>query len=351
VPLIESGQETMPSGAVVELLTRLYQNADLDKDGFVTLDEFLAIDRRMCEQLGATHDPAECQREFGISDGNGDGKIALEEYTQYMGRMLEGLPESNVLTMLEVMVTSTAAQMQLAAAVNDTETTRPPTTLKSDKALYGNVGWWEARYRSDPAKVAFDWYLTYNSLKEALIPHIREADHILVAGAGISRMPAQLYDDGFRNVTSIDISPTAIQTAQEQCKEKKGLQWHHMDVRMLDFPSESFDVVIDKALTDAILTGDGSFHNVTMSTKEIWRVLQCGGRYICISHGAPNKRLHHFQRHDLGWTVEHTAVAKNPLDAAYDLPPSACYHIYTCTKFTPTEVAIVDDFDDDDDFA
>ena len=29
----------------------------------------------------------------------------------------------------------------------------------------------------------------------------------------------------------------------------QGLQWHHMDMRMLDFPSEHFNVIIDKAAT------------------------------------------------------------------------------------------------------
>lgn len=99
---------------------------------------------------------------------------------------------------------------------------------------------------------------------------------------------------------------------------------------------------------DAVLTGNGSFHNMFDVMKEVWRVLQPGGRYICVSHAAPNKRLHHFQRHDLGWTVQHNAVAKNPLDATYDLPPSACYHIYTCTKALPTEVTIIDDLEDYD---
>jgi len=129
---------------------------------------------------------------------------------------------------------------------------------------------------------------------------------------------------------------------------RQELQWHNMDVRRLDFPSEHFDVVIDKALSDSILSGQGSSQNMMMTTKEIWRVLQCGGRYICISHGAPNKRLHHFQRYNLSWVVEHIAVAKNPLDAAYDLPPSACYHVYKCIKPLPTEIAIVEDFDGGD---
>merc|ERR1711907_644212 len=112
---------------------------------------------------------------------------------------------------------------------------------------YGNPGFWEARYRQDPSKTAFDWYLTYNGLQEVLVPHLRECDLVLVVGCGVSRMPAQLYDDGFRNVTSIDISPTVIRMMQEEHKERKGLEWHHMDVRMLDFPSSSSMLLLTKA--------------------------------------------------------------------------------------------------------
>jgi len=46
--------------------------------------------------------------------------------------------------------------------------------------------------------------------------------------------------------------------------------------------------------------------------------------------------------------VEHIATAKNPLESTYDLPPSACYHIYVCTKAMPTHVATLEDFDDAD---
>jgi len=180
------------------------------------------------------------------------------------------------------------------------------------------------------------------------MPKLREQDHILVLGCGISRMPAQLHEDGFRNVTSIDNAGTAVALMRQEHKEScPELQWLQMDMRMLDFPSENFEVVLDKAATDALLTGKGSFHNMFDTLKEVWRVLKPGGCYVCISHAAPNKRFHHFQRSDLGWTVEHTAVAKNPLDATYDLPPSECYHIYTCTKAMPTQIAcVLEDFDE-----
>merc|ERR1712046_328431 len=142
-------------------------------------------------------------------------------------------------------------------------------SMGSTTPQYGNAGWWESRYREDGVKTTFDWYLTYNGLKEVLIPHLREQENILVVGCGVSRMPAQLYDDGFHYVTSIDNAPTAIKLMQHEYADRKGLQWHHMDVRMLDFPSEHFRCVIDKAATDAVLTGKGSFHNMFDAMKEI----------------------------------------------------------------------------------
>jgi len=33
---------------------------------------------------------------------------------------------------------------------------------------YGNSAFWESRYREETAKTAFDWYLTYNGLKEVI---------------------------------------------------------------------------------------------------------------------------------------------------------------------------------------
>jgi len=38
--------------------------------------------------------------------------------------------------------------------------------VPQEKPQYGALGWWEARYRSEPDKKAFDWYLTYTGLKE-----------------------------------------------------------------------------------------------------------------------------------------------------------------------------------------
>jgi hypothetical protein len=42
------------------------------------------------------------------------------------------------------------------------------------------------------------------------------------------------------------------------CQDKEAMSWRVMDMTALDFPDGSFDVVIDKAAMDALLTDEGS---------------------------------------------------------------------------------------------
>uniref|UniRef100_A0A7S3IFR0 Methyltransferase type 11 domain-containing protein n=1 Tax=Strombidium inclinatum TaxID=197538 RepID=A0A7S3IFR0_9SPIT len=63
-----------------------------------------------------------------------------------------------------------------------------------------------------------------------------------------------------------------------------------MDVRNLQFKDGYFDVVIDKALLDAIVCGGGAVENSHMMLSEIHRVLSPTGTYICITHGKEKQR-------------------------------------------------------------
>lgn len=90
-----------------------------------------------------------------------------------------------------------------------------------------------------------------------LIP--TESSNILIVGCGFSRLTEELADEGFNNITSVDISYNAINLNKEEYKETyPNLQFKQMDVRNMSFNDASFDVVIDKALLDAISCGDGA---------------------------------------------------------------------------------------------
>ena len=58
----------------------------------------------------------------------------------------------------------------------------------------------------------------------------------------------------------------------------------------MQFPDSSFDIVIDKALLDAMVCGDGAPLNVQQMLSEIHRVLTPTGTYICITHGQESQR-------------------------------------------------------------
>ncbi len=45
--------------------------------------------------------------------------------------------------------------------------------------------------------------------------------------------------------------------------------WEVMDVREMSYPSNFFDIAIDKSTIDALLCGDSAFINVAKMTKEV----------------------------------------------------------------------------------
>lgn len=45
--------------------------------------------------------------------------------------------------------------------------------------------------------------------------------------------------------------------------------WEVMDIREMTYPSNFFDIAIDKSTIDALLCGDNSYINVAMMTKEV----------------------------------------------------------------------------------
>ena len=64
-------------------------------------------------------------------------------------------------------------------------------------------GYWDTRFREEEA---YDWFKGYSSFKHLLLPQLKTTDRILVLGCGNSNMTADLWNDGFKDITSIDLS-------------------------------------------------------------------------------------------------------------------------------------------------
>ena len=53
---------------------------------------------------------------------------------------------------------------------------------------------------------SYDWFKQYSEFRHLVLPHLKPSDRILVLGCGNSTMTADLWRDGFHDITSIDLS-------------------------------------------------------------------------------------------------------------------------------------------------
>lgn len=56
----------------------------------------------------------------------------------------------------------------------------------------------------------YEWFKGLSEFRHLLLPHLQPSDRILIVGCGNSLLPIDLWREGFRNVTSVDLSPAAI---------------------------------------------------------------------------------------------------------------------------------------------
>lgn len=74
---------------------------------------------------------------------------------------------------------------------------------------YGDPQYWDKRYSENEGSM-FDWLEDYASLKPLLKDLIKPESKILVVGCGNANFSEDLYDDGYHNVSNIDISSVVI---------------------------------------------------------------------------------------------------------------------------------------------
>jgi ubiquinone/menaquinone biosynthesis C-methylase UbiE len=187
---------------------------------------------------------------------------------------------------------------------------------------YGDPDYWEKRYEEQKGKT-FDWLEDYESLKSIIKGLVDQSARILVLGCGNAELGEDMYNDGYKNINNIDISKVVIDQMISRNTDRPEMTWEVMDVRELKFPSNTFDIAIDKSTIDALLCGEDAYVNVALMTREVQRVLKVGGYYMVISYGVPDTRLDHFNWKFLHWDVSHQV-----LNEGTDNP----HYIYLCRK-------------------
>lgn len=195
------------------------------------------------------------------------------------------------------------------------------------KPKYGEATYWDQRYEKEAAEgqQTYDWlgdYARFKEFIEAATGGRRDAK-LLDLGCGNARLTEELFDDGFKDITGLDISPVVIeQMSKRNAETRPGIKWVVGDCFNMDLPDESFDLVIDKSTMDAVSCSPENMNtNMVRMTAEVSRVLRTGGTYIVFSACSgivPSVvKLPH-----LSFQVEHTNI---PM-------PFSQLDVYACRK-------------------
>ncbi|XP_078466796.1 eEF1A lysine and N-terminal methyltransferase isoform X1 [Lampetra fluviatilis] len=165
---------------------------------------------------------------------------------------------------------------------------------------FSSARYWE-RFFERRGDDAFEWYGSYEELAGLLRRYVKPSDQVLVVGCGNSELSERVHDAGLaKSVVSVDVSETAIRVMRER---RPDLDFRVMDVTAMDFDDGSFQVVLDKGTLDALMPDSSppTLLTVTRMFSEISRVLQFGGRYLCVSLA---------QEHILRMLVEHFSTVE-----------------------------------------
>ena len=175
---------------------------------------------------------------------------------------------------------------------------------------YGaGVAYWEDRHAEDfTNNQTFDWLFEYAHLRRLLRTHVARDGSVLQFGCGNSRLAHEWCLDGHRGpFRNVDFAPALVARlqadwlstmAQEDalllCRESS-VSFEVADVRALDehdFPSGSFDCVLDKSTFDCIACNGASYQeDLEAMLLCACRVLKPGGIYLLVSCGEPESRL------------------------------------------------------------
>mmetsp|Transcript_16773 Transcript_16773/g.36490 ORF Transcript_16773/g.36490 Transcript_16773/m.36490 type:complete len:398 (-) Transcript_16773:4-1197(-) len=133
---------------------------------------------------------------------------------------------------------------------------------------------------------SFEWYGAWGDLKGIVDAQNVTKARTLVVGCGNSKLSEDMYDDGFKDITSVDFSEIVIKEMAAKAVGKPGLVFKVMDMLDMDKSwNDNFDVVFDKGVLDAVLsdTSQAIIEKGTAMLDEVIRVLKPGGTYYCVT--------------------------------------------------------------------
>ena len=142
-------------------------------------------------------------------------------------------------------------------------------SVPSDNRQYKSQSYWDERFKEE---ASYEWLLEFEQVKPLLKQHgvipssSSNLPRVLVVGCGNSNFSKDLFDAGVTNLVSIDFSEEVIRRMRER---QPSLEWRVMDMTdMKGFDGDVFDIVLDKAAMDALVTDEGDPWNPSQSSIE-----------------------------------------------------------------------------------
>eukprot|EP01100_Stratorugosa_tubuloviscum_P014229 TRINITY_DN7470_c0_g1_i1.p1 TRINITY_DN7470_c0_g1~~TRINITY_DN7470_c0_g1_i1.p1 ORF type:complete len:225 (-),score=94.13 TRINITY_DN7470_c0_g1_i1:57-731(-) len=173
--------------------------------------------------------------------------------------------------------------------------------MSSGKIVVSDLGeksYWQSRYsKQQNVLINFEWFMiTFQQISTFIEPFIDPTKAILDIGCGNSGFGEELVNMGCRNVTAADYCEQLIIKRNEMNERKEQLNYCVADVLKLNetFEAQSFDIVIDKGLLDALDCCDNDENATSKAINQIAQVLCSNGKYILISCRDPKRRLYDF---------------------------------------------------------
>jgi predicted TPR repeat methyltransferase len=131
---------------------------------------------------------------------------------------------------------------------------------------------WEdvwSRKKSDQVS----WYQDYpkTSIEMILSTNPSNNARIIDVGSGDSNLVSELLDLGFKNITVLDISATALEKAKERLgKRAEMVKWTECDIRRFD-TNDRYDIWHDRALLHFLTSEDDLKNYVELTRKHVMK--------------------------------------------------------------------------------
>ncbi|KAL1245218.1 eEF1A lysine and N-terminal methyltransferase [Trichinella spiralis] len=129
-------------------------------------------------------------------------------------------------------------------------------------------------------------YGEYRKFGSVLMKYLKRSDEISQIGCASSCLADSLYDNGFKNIVSIDIVRSVIRKQiYRNRKRRPELTFSSGDATKLEYADQLFSAVLDKGTIDAMMSWktEKCLDTANAMFAEVDRVLKTNGRYIILS--------------------------------------------------------------------